>query len=385
MSWPSASLLSKWNRAYKEENTMKKLIAILLAVITVLGLVACGNINDTEVSILWADEGIVKIPNSLINSMERAMYTEGIAYSHYGANGDQTAQTKQAEEVLNNGCCVLLVNLVDASAAQTIVDLAKAKNVPVIFFDCQVDTSVLNSYDKSALVKTDVNSVTEVQSKQISDYLTEEKKALFGGKVTYKNFETVDRNDDGKISYMIVSDTDISAVVANINKALAEKGLAALEAVSTVTSAEVKAAIEELSVTEPKDGKKDSVALLGAVELIITDSDATALEVLSALQVKEFNNTKLTTHYIPLYTVGNETDARAFANTSNMSEEEKAELVYTVTDLIGSGKIAGATIEDLDAVAAAVAAITRNLIKGADAFEGLETKDKQVLISYTTV
>jgi len=364
---------------------MKKLIAILLAVITVLGLAACRNINDTEVSILWADEGVVKIPNSLINAMERAMYTEGIAYSHYGANGDQTAQTKQAEEVLNNGCCVLLVNLVDASAAQTIVDLAKAKNVPVIFFDCEVDTSVLNSYDKSALVKTDVNSVTEVQSKQISDYLTEEKKALFGGKVTYKNFETVDRNDDGKISYMIVSDTDISAVVANINKALAEKGLAALEAVSTVTSAEAKAAIEELSVTEPKDGKKDSVALLGSVELIITDSDATALEVLSALQVKEFNNTKLTTHYIPLYTVGNETDARAFANTSNMSEEEKAELVYTVTDLIGSGKIAGATIEDLDAVAAAVAAITRNLIKGADAFEGLETKDKQVLISYTTV
>ena len=112
---------------------MKKLLAIVLSLVMVLGLAACGAINETEVAVLWSGDGIVHVPDSLINALERAMYIENIKYAHYGANGDQAAQTAKAQEALNNNCAGLVVELVDASAAQTIVDLAKAKNVPVVF------------------------------------------------------------------------------------------------------------------------------------------------------------------------------------------------------------------------------------------------------------
>ena len=70
---------------------MKKIVSLLLAVLfafSVLSLVGCGKINDTSVAILWSDDGVATDPNSLINSMDRAMYIEKIAYEHYGAKGD---------------------------------------------------------------------------------------------------------------------------------------------------------------------------------------------------------------------------------------------------------------------------------------------------------
>lgn len=337
---------------------MKKLIAILLAAVMVFGLAACGTINDAEVSILWADKGVVEIPNSLINAMERAMYTKSIAYAHYGANGDQAAQTKQAEEALNKGCAALLVNLVDPAAAQTIVDLAKAKNVPVVFFDCEADAAVLASADKCALVNTDAASVAGVQGQQIGEYLV-------------KNWDKVDHDGNGKITYIYIADEGAADPVKDVNTVLTGAGKTPLVKIEAADSSAVINGCTEES---------------RAVELIITGSDEIGLKTLTALQEKGYNSTRLTTHCIPLFTVGTEADARAFKNTANMTEEEKAELVYTATDLIGSGFMAGSAVEDLDAVAAAVAAITANLLKGNDAFSGVENaKDKKVLVPYTTV
>ena len=45
---------------------------------------------------------------------------------------------------------MLIVNVVDTGsndAAQNIINLAKAKNVPVIFFNRSVDQSVIESYE----------------------------------------------------------------------------------------------------------------------------------------------------------------------------------------------------------------------------------------------
>lgn len=313
---------------------MKKLIAIALIAVMALSLAACGPINDSEVSILWSDEGVVKIPNSLINAMERAMYIESISYAHYGAAGDQAAQTAQAEEVLNKGCAALLVNLVDASAAQSIVDMAKAKDVPVIFFGCDVDSAVISSYEKCALVNADVTSIAAVQGKQIGEYVLE-------------NYDKLDRNEDGRISYAAIGDVQS---VSDADAVLTADGKAALEAVEGVDMAAVLAANNDESGN--------------MVELVITDNDAAALEALKALQAIDYNTTKLNTHCIPLFTVGNTTDAREFTDTSAMTEEEKAELIYTVTDLIGAGKVAGTVAEDYDSIAAAVAALARSMVKG---------------------
>lgn len=339
---------------------MKKLIAILLVAAMALAMTACGAINDTEVSVLWSGDGVVKIPNSLINAMERAMYIESISYKHYGAGGDQAVQTKQAEDALNAGCAALAVELVDVSAAQTILDLAKAKNVPVVFFNCEVDDAVASGYDKCVVVGTDVASVGAVQGKMIGQYVTE-------------SFDKLDRNKDGQLSYTPFGTVDVSAV----NEALTAAGKPAL--VPVVPQEPVP--MSQILKSNNEEGGN-------MVELVITDSDVTALEVLADLQAVGFNDTRLTTHCIPLFTVGAAADASAFTDTSALKEEELAVFIYNAMNLIDAGKLAGTAMEDYDSIAIAVATVLRNLLKGNDTTKDIaETavaSPRKVSIAYTT-
>lgn len=376
---------------------MKKIIAILLAAVMVMSFAACGSINETNVAILWSGEGVVRVPNSLINAMERAMYIESISYDHYGANGDQAVQTQQAMDALNAGCAALAVELVDPAAAQEIVDAAKAKNVPVVFFNCDVEEAVVSSYEKCALVTTDEATLAEVQGKLIAEALYKEKK-----EVATLN-EDRDLNGDGQISYAAFG--DVAATLEVVNATLAEKGLPALVPVEGDMAAVIGAFTEEAA----------------AVELIITADDATALEVLVSLQVVGYNKDRLKTHFVPVFTVGNDTDYKAYvmetmpaapADFATTVESEiealndwwKAdeaveawkganaalcslysvdwatldEFLYTTSDVIGSGRLSGTAMEDQDTISTTVAATLASLLKG----EAIESN--LLLIPYTT-
>lgn len=346
---------------------MKKLIAMLLVAVMVMSFAACGTINDTEVSILWSGDGIVHVPNSLINAMERAMYIKNVSYTHYGANGDQSKQTKQANDALNAGCSALVVELVDVATAQEIVDAAKAKNVPVIFMNSNVDETILNSYDKCACVISDEDSVGTVLGDLIVSSVT--KKSLFSKeKIDIKD---LDRNKDGKVSYVAIG--DVASTVAAMSDL-------PLDAIADITD------VSGMGTLVAKDGagKKDLGQLMTAagasVELIITANDTSAQEVLKALQDKGFNSNKLTTHCIPVYTVGNEVDAKSFKNADDYEADEWKALIYTTTDLIGGGFIAGAAVTDYDNTAIAVADIVASFISGANT----GTPEKFVLVPYTT-
>ena len=170
---------------------MKKLIAVILVLVTVLSLCAC-SVNKSEVSVLWAgNDDHAVVPDSLINAMDRAMYIEKIDYKHYAAGGDQAKQTQQAESCLANGCSALVVELVDPAAAQTIVDMAKAKNVPVIFFSTAVDAAVVSSYAKCAAVVTNEATVDEQYTQMVLDYVLA---------------NDLDLDEDGKVSCVIVGE-----------------------------------------------------------------------------------------------------------------------------------------------------------------------------------
>ena len=354
MSWPSATLHSRKKGGVV---TMKKSIAIFLAVIMMFSLVACGTINQNDVAVLWSGDGVVHVPDSLINGLERTLYIESIAYKHHGANGDGAVQTQQVKTALDADCAALAVELVDATAAEEIMNMAKAKNVPLVFFNCSVDASVLAGYDKCVLVNTDVTSIGTVQGGMIKDYIA-------------KNMQTIDRNVDGKISYAAFGDMTATLSAAGDN----------LQQVAAFANGDTaKADTKTLYETYTDEAKN-------TVELIVTMDDATALEVLAALQEAGFNNEKLKTHCIPLFTVGADADAKAFTATADMTEEELAAFIYNARNLISAGKMAGTAVEDQDAIANAVAVVLRNLIKGdavmTDILEDTVKGEKIVSIPY---
>ena len=173
---------------------MKKIVSLVLVVLfslSVFALVGCGNINESDVVILWKDEGVAVNPNSLINSMDRAMYIEKIGYKHVGAKGDADLQLQQAKKAIDAGCAALVVELISSLKAKEIVDYAKNKNVPVIFINIPdpILEGVAADYDKCAIVGADLATVSDVQGELIADYIK-------------ANFKKLDKNQDGKITYL---------------------------------------------------------------------------------------------------------------------------------------------------------------------------------------
>lgn len=333
---------------------MKKIFAFVLALALALSLAACGNINDNEVSVLWSGNGVVEVPNSLINALERAMYIENVGYAHYGANGSQDTQTKQATDALNAGCAALVVELVDASAAQSIVDAAKAKDVPVVFVNTPVDAAVVSSYAKCVSIVPDAESAGIVLGEKIfADLGGTEKKE--------PKIENYDRNGDGKLSCITVGELSVSHDQLPLE----------------VISGDLNGLTEGTYMVK----KTECTMLLSngtPVELILVADDAAAQDVLKQLQDSYgFNSDKLTTHCIPIYTVGNEENAKSFLSEEDYEEDEWAALIYTTTDLIGEGQIAGAAAIDYDTTAAKVAETVSALLQG-------EAITEQVIaVSYT--
>lgn len=322
---------------------MKKILAMTLVLIMLLSLCACGTVNKSDVAILWSgnsDKALV--PNSLLNATDRAMYIEKIAYTHYAASGDQAAQTAQAKEAIQKGCAALLVELVDGGAAADIVALAKEKGIPVVFFNCSVDSAVVDSYEKCALVVTDEATLAATYGKMIGQAIVENMAAVAEkpGKVV-----ALDRNGDGLISYCPVS--ELTAAVDAELTASGHKPLVAVEGA-------------DMSAVLAQNNDEHS----NMIELVITASDEDALAVLEALQSIGYNKDRLKTHCIPVYTVGANADASAFTDTAGMTAEELEVLIYNAMNLVDAGQLAGAAMEDYDVIAVSAAEILRSFIKG---------------------
>ena len=348
---------------------MKRIISLILVSLLTLSaffcFAGCGKVNDAEVSILWSGDGVATNPNSLINSMERAMYIKKVDYKHYGAKGDAELQVQQAKAALEAGCQVLVVELVKDDnldllhpKSQEIVAAAKAKNVPLIFFNCNVNEVIVNSYDKCFLVKSNQDTIADVQGKLIADYIK-------------ANFVKLDKNKDGALGAICILDLT-EGVGGSIDKANA---LLATEdyKVKNQDKETINATIEIVNSVNPLDG-----------ELIVTNTDELAYTTLKTLQASDYNTDKLTTQFVPIFTVGENVDYKSrvvamgaenyeanrfLVDLTNVKEEDLKEMIYTTINVIDAGRIAGTATEDRDSIALGVAQIVRNICKGNDSFK----------------
>ena len=404
---------------------MKKIVSLILVALLIFSafvFTGCGSINDSEVAILWSGEGEVKSPNSLINSMDRAMYIENISYAHYGANFDVEKQLSQAKQAIDKGCDALLVELISPIIAEQIVEAAKAKDIPIVFFNSfAVDEAITKTYDKCAVVSPALDTIPDVQGGIIADYIKD-------------NFKALDKNADGKISYVAYGTGIIStsAAVEKANELLATKDYTVKTADkkkinTSVVFYDEKNALKTLS---PVGAGAIQVSIMekdaNAVELVITESDIVAFDVLSAIQKKDYNTNKLTTNFVPIFTVGETMDYKAhvlagrpeipedlvikdgdsdkvikeknkaikkieelnkyyaanafLVDLTTVDESELDEMIYTTLNVIDSGRISGTVINDNDTIAVSVATIVKNFIKGKGAFDGVasEVKDGEV-------
>lgn len=173
----------------------KKLLAMLMASVMVLGATACGGGSEPA-----AESGdmptvgvlIYKYDDTYIstvrNALEAALDGKAEVIMQDG-KGDQATQNDQLDVMIEKGVDVLAVNMVDAKAAAGVVEKAKAAGIPTVFFNREPDTDVIASYDKAVFIGTNAADAGKMQGDLV--------KKIFDNNPAY------DLNGDGKVQYVM--------------------------------------------------------------------------------------------------------------------------------------------------------------------------------------
>ena len=349
---------------------LKKILA--LAVVLVLAaslLVSCNRKGNADVHVFYYTYSDTYI-SSVRSALDKALGDAGISYQDYDGNGNQTTQTEQIQTAITKGAKVILVNIVNTGsddAANGIVSLAKGSGIPVIFFNREVSDSVIKSYDKCAYVGTRAEEAGILQGEMIGEYLRD-------------NFDTVDLNKDGKLSYIMFKGEEGN------NEAIYRTNYSVEEANKILKSA----GKAELSFYDPSNPNKYLVDRNGQwsaaaaneymttaltsyneqnknmIEVVICNNDGMAQGAISALNAAGFNTGEGKS--VPVFGV----DATSAAQ-----------------ELIKNKKMTGTIKQDAEGMAEALCLIAGNglkdgaaLLDGTDKYE-LDKNVSKVRIAYS--
>lgn len=106
------------------------------------------------------------------------------------AAGSQRTQDDQVKELIDAGCDVLCVNLVDRADPSEIIDLARENEVPIIFFNREPVAEDLMQWDGLYYVGADAEQSGYMQGELAADMIQSNSQA--------------DGNRDGKIQYVVL-------------------------------------------------------------------------------------------------------------------------------------------------------------------------------------
>ena len=267
----------------------------------------------------------------------------GIEPNNWDAAGSQPTQTDQVNTAITAGSDLLIVNIVETATsapAQDIVNAAKSAGIPVIFFNREVaENDVINSYEKCAFVGTNAPDAGHMQGEMIGNYLLD-------------NYDAVDLNGDGVISYVMFKGQEGNAeaeartqfAVEDADKILTEAGKPALSYYDAAAS--TKYLVDTEGKWSAKAANDYMVALLGSynegnnnmVELIICNNDGMAEGAISALQNVGYNkgvdeNGEPLSTNIPVFGVDATDSAKALIKAGSMVGSIKQDAVGMATTI----------------------------------------------------
>ena len=203
---------------------MKKFLALALTAIMVLGMVAFASAEDKPlkvgISIYKFDDNFMTLYRQ-----ELQKYLE----EEYGANvtvvdgkGDQAEQTNQVNTFIADGVDVLIINLVQSSAASTVINLAKDAGIPLVLINREPVPEDLALWDRVCYVGADARQSGTFQGEIIAN-LPDKGDINGNGVVDYVMIigdpENVDAQYRTEFSIKALTDAGIE-----VNELLAQRG-----------------------------------------------------------------------------------------------------------------------------------------------------------------
>ena len=359
---------------------MKKILALVLALVMLVAMVACASKDttadktpadttpadttpadtttedttpadtsaDTEASELKVGVFYYTFSDTYIASVRTALDAEltnlGVSFNNFDGNNNQTTQNEQIQTAVTDGYNLLVVNMVTSGSpdvANEIISLANG--TPVIFFNRAIEAdgeegTVLNANSNICFIGTDAPEAGHLQGKMVGEYLL-------------ANWDTADLNGDGKISYAMFKgdEANVEAIyrtqygVEDADAVLTEAGKPALEYFDASNSAKyqvdlggawsAQAALDYMNTNLSQYNEANG----NMIELVICNNDNMAEGCISALESAGYNNG--TGKTIPVFGV-DATDA--------------------AKELIAAGKMTGTVKQDAEGMAAAIASVVKS-------------------------
>ena len=358
---------------------MKKIIALLLALTMVFALAACANqtaetpaaettttpetttteenttteetpaAETTEAADLKVGVFYYTFADTYISSVRTALDAQldslGVAYQNFDGNNNQTTQNEQIQTALTDGYNLLVVNMVTSGSPDVANEIiSMANGTPVIFFNRAIEAdgnegTVLNANATISFIGTDAPEAGHLQGKMVGEYLL-------------ANWDTVDLNGDGKISYAMFKgdEANVEAIyrtqfgVEDANAVLTEAGKPELEYFDASNTSKyqvdlggawsAQAALDYMNTNLSQYNEANG----NMIELVICNNDNMAEGAISALEAAGYNTGAEGATVIPVFGV-DATDA--------------------AKELIANKQMTGSIKQDAEGMAAAIASVVK--------------------------
>ncbi len=184
----SSPLLSK-----KREELNLFLVFVLLGAVLVLGGCVSAEPNTKsekiKIGVTVYDEYDTFVSQLMTAFMEN-VDQQNVEVVMYNASQSQQTQNDQVKKMIEDGCNVICVNLVDRTDPTTVIESAKKNNVPIIFFNRELVEGDIGRWDKLFYVGADAMESGIMQGELAVRTCLSDK--------------TIDRNGDGQMQYVVL-------------------------------------------------------------------------------------------------------------------------------------------------------------------------------------
>lgn len=336
---------------------MKKLVILLAAVAVVSMLfVGCGAASSKAkigVTIYKFDDTFMSYVRNTIESAAKAVGVDKVELSVQDSQYDQPKQNDQVDQFLTQGVNAMAINLVDPSAVAVVIGKAKAKNIPVVFFNREPAAADMAAYDKAYYVGAKAQASGTMEGEIVADY--------------WKAHPEADLNKDGVMQYVMLigdpSNSDASFRTEFSIKAVEAAGI------------KVQKLAEDTAMWDRVKAQEKMAAFLTAnkdkIEVVFANNDDMALGAIEALKAAGYFTGK---KFMPVVGVD--------ATPPALDAMEQGTLLGTVlNDANNQGK---ATFE-LAYAAATGAAIKTTVAPLANAEGNADAAGKYVWVPYVKV
>lgn len=177
----------------------KKIAAGMLCYMCILGVNGCGqadsdNSQNVYVGVTYYDQSDIFL-NELLDCFKKEIQNleseeRKISVTIQGAGGSQRTQDDQVKELIDGGCNVLCVNLVDRTDPSEIIDLARENQIPIIFFNREPVAEDMAQWEQLYYVGAKAEESGTMQGEMAAEAI--------------KANPQIDRNKDGKIQYVVL-------------------------------------------------------------------------------------------------------------------------------------------------------------------------------------